>query len=902
MTRDIRLVPIALAIWAMMFVGIAHSVVSLNTLKFAGLAVLFVWLLALVIQWRVGNDGQRSVRSLQVVLLVVAMLLLAAWRVTALNTEIHASGIVDAAENKRFATVVGRVSSEPKEVSGTRAKGTISFALSAVEVEANGSKHAVPAQVRVMLPGGDLGSATFGSTVRVEGKLSSAKPGERSVALMNATAAPVLVRPPGLLSQETNLFRANLVLLVSDMSEQARGLVPGAAIGDTRELSDDLSEAMKVTGLTHITAVSGSHFSIILVLLSALAWRIPKVPRALVLAAACLAFVALVHPSGAVLRALVMGLAALYSVSLGRRSQGIAALSWAVIALLLIDPFAARDYGFVLSVCATAGLIVGAGPIMRFLHRPTGRDPFLPKVVAGALSIPIAAQLAVGPVLILLQPYVSVYSVPANIVAAPALFPATILGLAATVAAPFNTNLAHVAAVGASGATWWIAATAQVFAGLPGAKIPWLAGPSGAVALGVVSAVTICGCIAVRKYGNAFNTALRSGVNVLTKAVLAKHVHGESTERSVAAGWQTSWRVRAENSFQVRVLVKDRAWHRLVAIITLGAVAACLVFLLRPVWLRSSVMPGAMGDDWQVAACDVGQGDGFLARAAGGELLMFDVGQEAGLLRECLGDLAVEHIDVLILTHFHADHVGALETLLKNVKVDKILTGPVISVGATERAVFDTAERHGVPIAAAGSAQGTALFGVNGALPQGAGKPLTQGNWETVWPTREEARMRGVEQASGADSTNNLSLAVRVELAGGGSALFLGDLEQDGQEHLADFLERTSNGGDQEAVTGLSFGATADPVAPRSVDGELAVDLVKMAHHGSASQSERLAWGLSPEIVLVGVGKDNDYGHPTRSALSLYEDVGATVLTTEQCGTFAVHKSSERWFVVGGCP
>jgi len=105
-------------------------------------------------------------------------------------------------------------------------------------------------------------------------------------------------------------------------------------------------------------------------------------------------------------------------------------LGLATIALLVLDPWYSRDFGFALSVCATAGLVLGSGPLAALLRR------CMPRPLAVALAVPLAAQLACQPVLVLLEPVVPVYGVPANLLAAPAAPVATMAGLAGCLLLP----------------------------------------------------------------------------------------------------------------------------------------------------------------------------------------------------------------------------------------------------------------------------------------------------------------------------------------------------------------------------------------------------------------------------------------------------------------------------------
>ena len=117
------------------------------------------------------------------------------------------------------------------------------------------------------------------------------------------------------------------------------------------------------------------------------------------------------------------------------------ALAGAVLILVLIDPWQSRDYGFALSAAATAGILVGERPVRAALSRR------LPRWLAASLALPLVAQAACAPVLILLQPQVGLWSVPANVIAAPPVPLATICGLAAALVEPLWPGAAAWAAL-----------------------------------------------------------------------------------------------------------------------------------------------------------------------------------------------------------------------------------------------------------------------------------------------------------------------------------------------------------------------------------------------------------------------------------------------------------------------
>ncbi|MBD8058419.1 ComEC/Rec2 family competence protein [Cellulomonas sp. JH27-2] len=334
------------------------------------------------------------------------------------------------------------------------------------------------APVRVLGPAG--GGAFLGARVALVGVLRDTPRGERAVALLIAD------RPVRVLARAGPWWRAGEPIrtaeqrLAQSLTGDARALLPGVTVGDTSSVPPDLTDALRVAGLTHLTAVSGAHFSLVAMLALAGAGlaRVPRRARAPVVLAAMVAMVLVVHPSPSVLRAAVMGLVGVWALLLDRPARAPAALAASVVVLLVIDPWLAGEVGFALSVLATAGIVVVAQPLAVRWSRWGRRT-------ATVLAVPVAAQLLCAPVIVLLNPTLSLYAVPANLVAGPAVAPATVLGLGAGVVEPWCHPLAQALAWAAGGACWWIGAVARCAAALPGARTAWLPGVVGAAVLAI---------------------------------------------------------------------------------------------------------------------------------------------------------------------------------------------------------------------------------------------------------------------------------------------------------------------------------------------------------------------------------------------------------------------------------
>lgn len=795
---DLRMVPSALAVWMAAWLltgpGAAWSgLVTGLAAAVVGAACLVLVIVALPAR-RAGRPASARPARARAARAqpdrphaAVAHALVAAACVLGVTASAHVqlagrAPLADLARQRVSATLTGVVVSEPEPFAVAPGAEQSRWVLAARRVEARGVASAGRAHVQVL----SSEAPRYGSTVTVSGGLRPADPGAAETARLAADGATEIRAPPTAL-RELDTHRAALLDVTDPLSAQARGLVPGAAIGDTSRLPDDLAEDMRRTGLTHITAVSGGHFAVVvaaLTLLCSLA-RLPRPVRVLLVALASLTFVVLVRPEPAVLRAAVMAAFALTGVAIGRPSQSVPALAASVIGLLVVDPWLARSFGFALSAAATAGLVLLAAPLAARLAPWTG------DAAAFALAVPLAAQAACGPVLVLLDPSVSTVSVLANLLAAPALVPATVLGLVATVLAPWLPVVAGSVAWVAGGATWWIAAVAHACATLPGAAVPWLGGPAGAVLLAALTAAAVW-------------AALR---------------------RAPRPGWPESWRAAVRSGLREVLVARRRPLTR--GRFAVAAVTACAAALVVAVAVpRLVVRPGAPRD-WQVAACDVGQGDALALRTGPASAVVVDVGPDGPAAGRCLDRLGVSRVDLLVLSHFHADHVGGLGPVLAGREVAAALVSPVAEPAAGAAATGAALAAAGVPVRAAR----TGDRGTAGTL---------------VWE---------VPLAGAGEGANDSSVVLAARTAGL-DVLLLGDLEDAGQAALVPLVRRT--------------------------------DVVKVAHHGSAAQSRALAERLRPAVALVSSGRGNEYGHPTDEALDLYAGVGAAVVRTDECGTVAL--------------
>lgn len=460
-TRDLRLLPAAAAGWLGCVAAVRVD------LAVAGLVVVTALAVTGLAAWRLRRPPEgrhraatpgRAAAAVALTGVVVAVLT----GVAAVRAEVRRDAVEPWLHEGVPVTFV--VESEPREA------GEDQVVLDAtwLDVAATSQPDSTRVGVAVtVLADRSWWDVVVGSRVRATVRVAGTEPGEASAALLVADGMPIVeARAPPLAALVAEL-RAGLLRACATLDGQAQGLVPGIALGDDRALPASLAQDMRAVSLTHVTAVSGAHVAMVLGLVLALLVRLPRPWRAGVGLLVLVALVVLVHPAPSVLRSAVMGGVLLIGLLLGRPRVALPALWTSVIGLLAADPWLATSFGFVLSVLATAGLLLGAAPLADRFARA------LPRPLALALAVPVAAQLACLPAIAVLQPAMPVYSVLANVLAAPAVPPVTVLGLAATLMSGWAPGaaegLAGLAAVG----TAWIASVATWCAALPWGSAPW---------------------------------------------------------------------------------------------------------------------------------------------------------------------------------------------------------------------------------------------------------------------------------------------------------------------------------------------------------------------------------------------------------------------------------------------
>ncbi|KAB7745973.1 MBL fold metallo-hydrolase [Nostocoides sp. F2B08] len=553
----------------------------------------------------------------------------------ALHTWREDSGPVEElARSGSVAHLTATVLAEPIVVGrdGEQRRVLVRVRLESVDARGYHTAVATPVLVRGDERWSDL---QWRETVAFTARLRAAQPGSAERAVLAPLGPPAVETRRGPLLAVSDHIRASLRTAVAALPVDARALVPALVVGDTSLTPDELTEAMRATGMSHLSAVSGSNLAILLTAVMAVVvhTRLSRRTRVVIGLVVIAAFIVIARPEPSVLRAAAMGAVGVLAFSRARASAGLPALAATVVVLLVIDPWLARSYGFVLSTLATLGLILFARPWGRAIHRRLPGRERLPLVVGDALAIPVAAHVMTAPVVVLLQGSVSIIGILANLLAAPLVAPATLGGAATALVASIWPSAGAILAWSAALPAWLIARIARWAVTVPGGTLPWPDGAFGALLLAALSVLLI------------------------------------------ACGPWLLWLARA----------------RPTPVATTAALAAALS------WPANTVTWPP--PDWRVVVCDVGQGDGIVIASGPGRAVVVDTGPEAGAVSPCLSRLDVTRVDAVVLTHFDADHISGLEHLLDQWHVTEILVSPVAEPPEGAAEVSRLADDHRIPLA-----------------------------------------------------------------------------------------------------------------------------------------------------------------------------------------------------------
>ncbi len=477
--HDLRLVPAAVTGWAVVLTGLYLGSLAAAALGVAGLLVA----------------GAAALRGRSATVLAVGGVAAALALVVGTQAwQVEHHPVREAAERGSVATVLVRLRDDPQAVASAGYGGrrpqpqrmVISAELEAAELA--GHQWRTGGRVVLLTPAQGWTGLLPGQRVRATGLLAAPDRSDLTVAVLRVRDGPEVLAAPTAVQRVAELLRSGLRRSAGVLDPEPAGLLPALVVGDTSAMVPTVEQEFRAAGLTHLTAVSGANVAILCGAVLGLARLARAGPRtaAMLAGLALVGFVVLCRPSPSVLRAAVMGAVALLALVLGRRRSAVPALCAAVLVLLLVDPALGGDPGFALSVLATGALVLLAPGWAAELRRYG-----VPPGIAEALAVPAAAHVVTAPLVAGLSGQVSLVAVLTNLLATPAVVPATVLGVLAAVLGALHPGAAVVVVHLAGPAVSWLVSVGHHGAAVPDGVVPWPGGASGALLLAVLVVVVL---------------------------------------------------------------------------------------------------------------------------------------------------------------------------------------------------------------------------------------------------------------------------------------------------------------------------------------------------------------------------------------------------------------------------
>ena len=558
--------------------------------------------------------------------------------------------------------------------------------------------------------------------------------------------------------------------------EDAAPLVKAVVTGNRDGLSDGFTSSLQRTGLAHTVAVSGMHLACLAGFLALLLGRGSR-RCALVSLPILFLFTLIAGSTPSVVRAAVMVAMLQLAPLVGRQRDSFTSLAFALFILLVHNPFCAASVSLQLSFTAVAGILLFSGGLQErmlpvFRLKRAGKNP-LRWLWNGLVRFVVSTIATTFGALVFTTPLTAFYFGRVSLIA-----PVSNLLTLWAITVVFTGGIA----VGALGL---IFPTAALFAAQP---------------------VTM-----VVRYLNMV-------IEFLGKIPLA----------SIPAtnNYYLIWLLFVYAALTAILLLKGKKKLRIPSVA--AAVTLAVAVLLTNLDFHAG--------DMSVRVLDVGQGQCVLIRS-GTHLAMVDCGgdsyENAGdIAADCIQALGRSDLDLLVVSHYHADHANGIPELLDRIDVKEIALPDVQEDSSLRRDILSRAQREQVDV-----------------------RFIRE---DTRLDLGEDALFTVFAPLGRAEDTNELGLTVLCS-AGDYDVIITGDMGTSVEKKLV-------------AHTWLPD-----------------VELMVAGHHGSKySNSQLLLDTVRPDVAVFSVGADNSYGHPTQEAMDRFLSVGAQLYRTDLNGTVTI--------------
>lgn len=226
-----------------------------------------------------------------------------------------------------------------------------------------------------------------------------------------------------------------------------------------------------------------------------------------------------------------------------------------------------------------------------------------------------------------------------------------------------------------------------------------------------------------------------------------------------------------------------------------------------------------------------------------GKTILIDGGEDNNILLPYLLDRGIRKFDYIIISHFDSDHYAGITPILGKIKINNLIISKQSEKNAEFEEFIRIARKCKINIV-------TVSAGNNIIVDEDT-------NINILWPNETSLKTMDL---------NNNSIVAKIEHKGI-EILYTGDISEDVEKIIIETY-------------------------PENV---LKTDILKVAHHGSnTSSSAEFLEKVKPKISLIGVGKNNKFGHPTEEVIKNLEKVGSKIYRTDLDGEIALIVNEKR--------
>lgn len=623
-----------------------------------------------------------------------------------------------------------------------------------------------------------------------------------------------LYSPEGIIQRLITVRQHAKEIINRAVPHPSSSLITSLILGYKQDLPKNIQESFSQTGTSHIVAISGMHLMILSVILMRLGYVLKLTKKqSLVLSLGIIVlFIAMIGFKSSALRAGTFAAIALLAEFAQRPKNMFTVIVVTALAIVLYNPLLlVYDVGFSLSFAAVLGIIY-IGPTIQTSLKWI---PDKVNVIKVILSTTIAAQIAVTPLIMHTFGTVSLIATLANLLVVPVIAGLIGGGILVAITGVFSGTLASVIGILLDIVVRYVFFVVETLSSVPYASIGVPVSAIGMVSLYIVG--LLLGTKQVRLF---VKKAISWCVKKFKKPENSVEPHQEVFSETIDLQM-------FDEEFEQQD--KKRPQKRFQNIVVAAAVVVVLIIGVG-ISLYSPTPQGV-----EIYMLDVGQGDAHLIRTPGNHTILIDGGPDSTVVEKLNKYMPATNktIDLMILTHPHADHVTGLVEVLDQYTVERVVSTGVVYDTSIYNEWMHSIEAENIPFDIAIVTRSYTFETDTGNV-----------QLEIIYPG---SNLYGTEH----DDVNETSVVVMLEYQDK-KTLFTGDISITNEQEILD------------------------------ADINIQADILKVPHQGSdTSSSVEFLQAVNPTYAIIPVGEDNDFGHPSLRVLKRLERTEAQVFRTD---------------------